>query len=59
VIQGQLGSTLKRISRGIILAGTGMANLTDMVNQDEFSIYYPYAIPIALGALSSFIKGWC
>jgi len=58
-MQRQFGAAFKRLRRGVFLAGIGMANLTDMVHKDEFSMYYPYAIPIALGVLSSFIRGWC
>ncbi|MDD3364948.1 MAG: prepilin peptidase [Syntrophomonas sp.] len=56
--EGRLGETLKRLGRGLVLSGMGIANLSDSVNKEEFSIYYPYGLAIALGVLTSYGRGW-
>ena len=58
IIQGRLGETMKRLGRGLVLSGLGIANLSDSVNKEEFSIYYPYGVAIGLGVLTSYCRGW-
>jgi len=58
LINGQLLNTLSRLGRGLMMAGMGMGSLGDAVSKEELSIYYPYALAIALGVLTSYFKGW-
>lgn len=54
----QLRQSLKRLTHGAVLARLGLANLTDSCSRQELSQYFPYALAIALGVLSAFVKGW-
>jgi len=58
IITGQLLITIRRLGRGLLLAGMGMGSFGDAVSKEEFSVYYPYAVAIALGVLTSYFKGW-
>jgi len=58
LIKGQLVATIQRLGRGLLLAGMGAGSFGDVVSRKEFSIYYPYALAIALGVLTSYFKGW-
>lgn len=54
----QLQETISRLGNGIFLAGLGMVSFSDSLSKEEFSVYYPYGVAIALGALTSCFKGW-
>ncbi len=58
IIQGRLDETLKRLGNSLVLSGLGIASLSDSVNKEQFSIYYPYGVAIALGVLTSYCRGW-
>ena len=58
IIHKRLGETLQRIGRGLVLSGLGAAKISDCVQKDELSIYYPYGVAIALGVLTSYGRGW-
>jgi len=58
LVNGQLLATLNRLGRGLLMAGMGFRSLSAFASRDEISIYYPYALAIALGVLTSYCKGW-
>lgn len=58
LIKGQLMMTVSRLGRGLLLAGLGVCPLSDSLSKEELSLYYPYALAIALGVLTSYFKGW-
>lgn len=58
IAKGQLMITVHRLGRGLLMAGLGMGSFGNAVSKEEFSIYYPYAVAIALGVLTSYFKGW-
>lgn len=58
LVKGQLLATLNRLGRGLFAAGMGFRSLGAFASKEEMSIYYPYALAIALGVLTSYCKGW-
>lgn len=58
VMHRRLLTTMQRLGRGLLMAGMGMGSLGDVVSREEMVIYYPYALAIALGVLTSYFKGW-
>lgn len=59
VCQRKLVPTLSRLGRGLMMTAIGAMPLSQAISKQEFSLYYPYALAIALGVLSSYIKAWC
>jgi len=58
IMQRRLGETLKRLGHGLVLSRLSMVKLSHSVNKEEFSVYYPYGVAIALGVLTSYCRGW-
>lgn len=56
--QKRLKTTIARLRQRAILVHLGMARFNDSLGKEELSIYYPYGVAIALGALTSCFKGW-
>jgi len=54
----QLKETVSRLGKGVILAGLGIVSFDNSLRKEEFSVYYPYGVAIALGVLTSNFKGW-
>ncbi len=54
----QLKETVARLGKGTILTSLGLVSYNDSLSKEEFSIYYPYGVAIALGVLTSCFKGW-
>ncbi|HEX3010948.1 MAG TPA: prepilin peptidase [Syntrophomonadaceae bacterium] len=50
---------ISRLSRGLFLSRCGAMKLSDSLDKQELSIYYPYGLAIGLGVLATFIRGWC
>lgn len=59
IYQRKLRETFSRLGRGLMMTAVGAMPLSQAINQQEFSLYYPYALAIALGVLSSYVKAWC
>lgn len=58
IYKRRVKETGARIKQGFILASLGVFNFGDTLSKEEFSIYYPYGVAIALGVLASYFKGW-
>lgn len=56
--QKRLMATLSRLKHGFMLAQLGAVRFNESLSKEEFSVYYPYGVAIALGALTSYFKGW-
>lgn len=59
LLKGQLKETITNLGRGVLLAHLGVFQFTAGLNSSETAIYYPYALAIGLGVLSTFYQGWC
>lgn len=59
IINKQLKETFSRLGRGALLSHMGAMSISSSLGKKESSIYYPYAVAIGLGALSSYIQGCC
>lgn len=59
IYQRKLGQTLARIKNGFIMTILRVGNISDSLSKEELSVYFPYGLAIALGALTSYFKGWC
>lgn len=59
IYQRKLRGTFSRLGRGLVLTAIGAMPLSQAISKQEFSLYYPYALAIALGVLSSYVKAWC
>ncbi|ADI02677.1 A24 family peptidase [Syntrophothermus lipocalidus] len=57
----RLGEFLVRIGRGMILALTGgrAKLLLTSASIEPFSVSFPYAAAIAMGAVAALFRGWC
>jgi len=58
IYQRKVKETASRLKQGLLMASLGMASFSDSLSKEEYSVYYPYGVAIALGVLSSFYKGW-
>lgn len=57
--QRRVKETASRLKMGFFMAGLGLiTTFTDSLSREEYSVYYPYGVAIALGVLSSCFKGW-
>lgn len=57
---GQMGRTLKRLWRGLkltLLTQEG-TYLQESTSKKEFSVYFPYGLAIALGAVAAYWRSW-
>lgn len=58
--EGQLGRTVKRLWRGLktafIMQRTSV--FLDSTDKQEFEVYFPYGLAIALGALAAYWRSW-
>lgn len=59
IYQRKLWKTFSRLGRGLMMTAIGAMPLSQAISKQEFSLYYPYALAIALGVLSSYVKAWC
>lgn len=58
IYKQELGNTFKRMLQGVMLSMLRVAKVTDSVSKEALTIYFPYALAIGLGAITSFFKGW-
>jgi len=48
-----------KIGNSFLTANFGFLRVVDNFDHKELNYYFPYALAIALGVISCFIKGWC
>lgn len=58
--EGQLVNTLRRLGRGLLWAVfLGKKEMfLDSADRKEFSVYFPYGVAIAIGALITYFQSW-
>lgn len=56
IAKGELGKTLRRLWAGFLLALFKVQKMKDSVETSNSGVYFPYALAIALGAVSAYFS---
>ncbi|MDD3024278.1 MAG: prepilin peptidase [Syntrophomonadaceae bacterium] len=59
LLNKRLKETLFKLSFGLFMVHAAGASISDSVEKNDISIYYPYGLAIGLGVLSTYYRGWC
>ncbi|MEA1961384.1 MAG: prepilin peptidase [Bacillota bacterium] len=56
--EGRLKESVGNVARGLYLVQLGVVKLSASVDKTEFHVFFPYGIPIALGAITELCMVW-